>query len=358
MWRSGTIRCRIRVTTATALAGAALATGCSGEPAEVEPGTGSLPATEVASPDPAALLEAGPAALADESLVGPPYYPEAESLVPAADAGRSSGELLGEVLALVGARDSALTVTAAQLLVDDEVRARIPALELRAALASLLGTVAEPAIGWLVRAGPFDRIVFGDPPGDVIARSLSAPDGTQRIVVDRAFRFERPALLSVLLAHEAFHSDGEASDLEELVATSFQALVHLEQLVADPTLAEERTALAQATNAWAVIRLNSRAAGSSDLRLILEENRQTVLPGGLERPHFASFFDPGARPSPGNPYLWALVAAVAEPGTEPPASAAFDLETVSFLDVNQSALSVDELLTAARALGLKVEQVA
>ena len=354
MWRSGTIRCR--VTTALLLAAAVLTAGCSSEPADVAPGTASTSAGR--SPDPALLLEAGPAGLADETLVGPPYYPQAEALAPAVDAGRSPGDLLGEVQALVGARDPALAATAAQLFVDGEVRARFPALELRAALASLLGTVAEPAIGWLVRAGPFDRIVFGDPPGDAIARSFSTRDGSQRIVVDRAFRFERPALLSVLLAHEAFHSDGEASDLEELVATSFQALVHLEQLVADPTLAVERTALAQATNAWAVIRLNTRAAGSSDLRLILEEAGQTVLPGGLERPHFASFFDPNARATPGNPYLWALLAAVAEPGAEAPASAGFDLETVSFLDLNQSALSVDELLAAARALGLQVEQVA
>jgi hypothetical protein len=357
MRRSGAIRCRARARAALLLAGAALAGGCS-EQAEVGSGTGSTATGAVASPDPAVLLEAGPAALADETLVGPPYYPEAEAFAPAADARRSAGELLGDVQRLVGVRDPALAVTAAQLLVDDEVRARIPALELRAALASLLGTLAEPAIGWLVRAGPFDRIVFGDPPGDVIARSVSTPDGGQRIVVDRAFRFERPALLSVLLAHEAFHADGEAGDLEELVATAFQALVQLEQLVADPTLAGERTALGQATNAWAVIRLNSRAVGSAELRLVLDEPGRTVLPGGLERPYFASFFDPSARSTPGNRYLRALVAAVAEPEAEPPATDDFDLEIVSFLDANQSALSVDELLTAARALGLRIEAVA
>jgi hypothetical protein len=83
-----------------------------------------------------------------------------------------------------------------------------------------------------------------------------------------------------------------------------------------------------------------------------------VLPGGLDRPHFASFFDPSARPTPGSPYLRAMLGAVAEPGAAPPTRFDFDLETISFLDANQTALSVGELLTAARVLGLRIEEIA
>jgi hypothetical protein len=220
---------------------------------------------------------------------------------------------------------------------------------------SLLGTIAEPALDWLVRGGRFARIEFGDPEGAAIAKSLTGPDGLQRLVVDRRYRFERPALLSVVLAHEALHSDDRVADLEELVATSFQALVQMQQLLADPTLADERTALAQATNAWVVIRLNTRRIGSPELRLVLDDFGPTVLPGGLERPSFAAFFDPTGQPTPGNRYLTDLVAAVAEPGGELPDSPDFSLETIAFLDENQGALTPAELVRVADSLGLELE---
>ena len=118
--------------------------------------------------------------------------------------------------------------------------------------------------------------------------------------------------MSVLLAHEAFHSDGRASDLEELVAVAVQSLVHMQQLLADPEIAQERTELAQSANAWIVIRLNTHRPGSSDLRLVLVDDGPTVLPGGLGQPHFAAFFDPTAAPTPGNRYLREVAEAVAE----------------------------------------------
>jgi hypothetical protein len=341
------------------LTGALLAAGCSTEQPDAEPLTASTDRqTGGATASLEAPFEAGPASLSDEGAVGPPYFPDAEAFPPAPAEERSPSDLLREVQALVGARDQRLPGEAAAVFSDEEVERHIPDPELRAAAVALLGTIAQPAIDWLVRDGPFEEIAFGDPPGAVIARSVAQPGGGQRIVVDRRFRFERPAFLSVVLAHEALHADGRPSDLEELIATALQALVHLEQLAADPTLADERTALAQATNAWVVIRLNTHEPGSSDLRLVLDDAGSTVLPDGLDRPHFASFFDPTASPSPGNPYLGALVAAVAEPGVTPPGRPDFDFETVAFLDANQGVLPIAEIVKAARALGLQIQPVA
>jgi hypothetical protein len=173
-------------------------------------------------------------------------------------------------------------------------------------------------------------------------------------VIDSRFRNERPALLSVVLAHEAFHADGRASELEELVAVAVQALVHAQQLLADPTLAEERTELAQSTNAWVVIRLNTHRTGSPDLRLVLVDDGPSVLPGGLGQPHFAAFFDPTAAPTPGNRYLQDVAGAVAEAGASPPAALDFDIESIVFLDENQGALTPSELERVAGLLGMDI----
>jgi hypothetical protein len=187
--------------------------------------------------------------------------------------------------------------------------------------------------------------------GSAIAQSLSGPDG-QRVVVAERLRFERPGLLSVVLAHEALHADGEPSDLEELVATALQAIVHLQQLLADPSLATERTELAQSANAWVLIRLNTRDPATGALRLVLDDGGPSVLPGGLDRPYFAAFFDPTAAETPGNAYLAALLAAVGG-SVEPPVRPGFDLATVAFLDANQAALGASDLERAARLLGFE-----
>jgi hypothetical protein len=329
-------------------AAVSLAAGCGTETATEAP----APPAETAAAAPALSLESGPFEPARPELFGPPYYPQARRLPPAAgsDPQPERAVLLRRAEALVGARDPDRTARVRELFDDPRAKAVVPDPALRAGLVSLLGTVAEPAVEWLLAGGRFALVEFGELDGPEIAKSVTAPDGRQRVVVASRFAHEEPGLLSVVLAHEALHSEGEAGDLEELVATAVQALVHMQQLLADPTLAEEETELAQSTNAWVLIRLNTRAEGSSTLRLVLPDGGPSVLPGGLERPYFAAFFDPAAPPTPGNPYLEALVRAVAV--AEPPQQIGFDIATVELLDAGQAVLDDDELLEVAGLLEL------
>jgi hypothetical protein len=323
--------------------------GCGGDAAAPSVGT-----TAAAAPaDDGAGLRGGPFAPADRDLFGPPYYPDARDLPPAPGPARGAEELLEDAVTLVAARGSDLSEEARALFAAPELRARIPNPALRAAAVSLLGTIAEPALDWLVDGGGFASVGFGAVEGSVIAKSLAVPDGLQRIVVADRLRFERPGLLSVVLAHEALHADPEPSDLEELVATALQAIVHMQQLLADPSLAAERTELAQSANAWVLIRLNTREAGTGELRLVLDDDGPSVLPGGLDRPYFAAFFDPSAPETPGNAYLADLLAAVAGETVEPPARPGFDLATVEFLDENQAVLGERDLARVAQLLDLE-----
>ena len=329
-----------------------LAAGC-GAKAPEETAEGTEAATETVAAPTGGLFAAGPVGLLDEDVVGPPYYPEARAFAPAPGPRPSDAELLREAEALVAARDPLLVDRVAARFEDPDLVERVPDPALRAALVSLLGTVASGAVDWVATSPRFTRVEFGPVGAGRIGRSIGEPGG-QRIVIDSRFRNERPALLSVVLAHEAFHADGRASELEELVAVAAQSLVHMEQLLADPALAEERTELAQSTNAWVVIRLNTHRDGSSDLRLVLLDDGPSVLPGGLGQPHFAAFFDPTAAPTPGNRYLQGVAGAVAEAGASPPTALDFDIGSIMFLDENQGALDESELERVAGLLGMDI----
>lgn len=288
----------------------------------------------------------------DVQLFHPLYYPRSRLLPPASGPRPGEARTLRLLRAFLARRDPSREREAVRLFRAPAVVERVPDASLRAALVSLLGTSAEPAIGFVVASGRFTKVVFGDPPGDVVARSVDEGTGKQTIVVDRRFRFEHFLLLSPVLAHEGLHSDASASDVEELAATAFQALVHMEQLVTEPRLGAQRTRLAQHLNPWVLARLNSRPEGSLELRLVLPGDAPTILPGGVDRPHFASFFDPTDPPTAGNRYLEAALAALAGPGASVPRRPRFDLATIRFLDENQQALEPEELLEVARSLRL------
>jgi hypothetical protein len=331
--------------------------GCGdGDSAPVGEPPSSPPASTAAAPpagaDAEALLASGPGELGDPSTVGPPYFPGTEEFEPAAGPERPADELLAAAQRLTAARGDGLSERAAELFADATVVRRIPEPALRAAVVALVGTVAEPAVEWLT-GGRFERVEFGEVEGEAVAQSLTGESGLQKIVVAERLRFEEPGLLSVVLAHEAMHVDAEASDLEELVATAAQALVHMQQLLADPQLAVLRTELAQSVNAWTVIRLNTRAVGYWQLRLVLGDDAPSVLPGGLDRPHFAAFFDPAAPATPGNDYLAAVLPGAGPPG-EPPVDPGFDVDTVEYLDAGQALFSPEELVRVADLLGVQL----
>jgi hypothetical protein len=349
------------------VAGAALAAGCGGggssqpetpEPpaaATAEPGeSGAAVSPQPAGP-PEQTLGEGPLRPTDPSLFHPTYYPEVSELPPAQGAAPTKAQILERLLTFLSARDPALVPRARELFEAPKLVEKVRAPSLRAALVALLGTLGEPAIDFILGGDRFASITFGEPPGGAVAKSFRVGNGGQQIVVDARYKREDPILLSPLLAHEVLHSDGKVSDLEELVAFAVQSLVHMEQLATHPELGSEKTGLAQHLNAWVLARLNTRTPGTADLRLYVPgEISGGIFPGGIAIPHLASLFDPSAQPTPGNRYLEQMLDELAEPGASAPAAADFDPETIRFIDENQAALSTEELVQAAEALGLEV----
>ncbi len=257
---------------------------------------------------------------------------------------------------------------------DPVVEAKIPEPTLRAALAALTGTVGEPAIEYVIYRTPVTLIHFsvylvsGKGLPTNFAGVSQWPDNTVQIAIDPQYRFMPFAALSALLLHESMHTglDEFAAGLpEESVASSFEALVYMQMLLTDPSIASLPDDLTRyGENHEALVRLNSGPAGSDRLTLFVPGSDQNIDPLATEP--LTEFFDyygrysvqndPGfeTRGTPGSPLLQALLANLAEPGSAPPVDANFDQSTLAFVDQNQGALSPAELIAVACILQLDV----
>ncbi len=257
---------------------------------------------------------------------------------------------------------------------DPLARQKFPEPTLRAALAALTGTLGEPAIPFLLRTVPIVLVHFnvyvlsGEGLPGRVAGAYSLADGTAEIVFDRRYRFLPFGTLSALLFHEALHTgvdDDEAGLPEEAVATALEALVYMEMLLTDPSLAALPDEMTRYNNnQQAVARLNSGPPGSHRLTLFVPDGEESIDPLATEPitefyEYYATYSAPDdpdfrERESEGNELLRTVLETLAEPGETPPAAADFDQETLAFVDQNQGVLSPAELIAVACILELDV----
>ena len=257
---------------------------------------------------------------------------------------------------------------------DPEARQKFPDPTLRAALAALTGTVGEPAITFLLYRTPVALVNFGiyvQPevgfPGRVAGAGVS-PDRTRFIVIDRRYRFVPFGAFSALLVHEALHT-GDDDDIaglpEEALATAVEALVYMEMLLTDPTLAALPDELTRSNNnPIAVARLTSGPNGTDRISLFVPDSDASIDPLSLEPlTEFYEYYavhsspdDPGfrQRETDGHWLLQEVLMTLAAPGTKLPNQVRFDDDTVEFVDGNQAALSPAELIAVACILELDV----
>jgi hypothetical protein len=250
---------------------------------------------------------------------------------------------------------------------------KLPDPTLRAALVALSGTVAEPAIEFLLYQTPVRRVEFGIFVNtdiglpERVGGTYTAPDGTSFIEIDRHYRYLPFAAISPLLAHELLHTgvdDDTAGMAEETVASAVEALVYMEMLLVDPTLAHLPDSLTRTSNNHvALVRLNSGPAGTNRLTLFVPGSAVGIDPLAVEpltefNAYYATFSAPDdpewrERETAGNWLLWRILERLAEPGSTPPADGArFDAATLAFVDANQAVLSPSELVEAACILEL------
>ncbi len=241
----------------------------------------------------------------------------------------------------------------------------VPSPKLRAALAALTGTFAEPAIASLLSANnctrrPANRIAFQEPPGypKLIARVTYVGNGARVVSVNPYAEGERIEHLMPILAHEAIHCDQQDSLVEELAATAFDGFLYLELVAADDSLAQARTRVARELNIDAIALINSGARVPESVGILPSPGVKTVLPGtNATAGSFAEFivqaYDTiGQASSPTEALAATYATILAEVAGMPPGDA-FD---VRYLDeLLGRAMNGRVFLTAIVAFGLAPE---
>jgi hypothetical protein len=131
----------------------------------------------------------------------------------------------------------------------------IPDANLRAALVSLTGTLAEGAIaayldGKNLSGKAYTIIDFQDPPDPtaLVAQSIVAANGRIRTLVKPTFRGEAFQVLSAYLAHEALHQDTVGKLQEETIANVCETLTYAQQVLTDSSFISNGTNLVVGEN--------------------------------------------------------------------------------------------------------------
>lgn len=237
--------------------------------------------------------------------------------------------------------------------------------KLRAALAALTGTFAEPAIASLLTASnctgkPAVRIAFEVPPGNpkLLAQVTHRGDGARLLSINTWAEGERIEYLAPILAHEAIHCDDADSIAEEVAATAFDGFLYLQLLAFEPELGSSRTRVAREVNFDAVAMINSGSLIPESAGILPSAGVQQVLPGtnATDR-SFAEFvarayaqLGPGSSPTEPLATLYANI--LAKAAGMPPGDA-FDLRYLD--EVVSRAMPVGALFEAITALGLQPE---
>ena len=248
---------------------------------------------------------------------------------------------------------------------DDALGRLVPTPAIRAALASLVGTVGEPALdAVLVDGSSFGRLAFGRPasPGRVVGPPSAAAPGR---VVNERYRGEHPALMAPSILHDLLWSGPGAGQYEEVVLHALVAMVHVQLVARCPALGHLGTELARRQNSLAITLLNSRRPGSAAISLIAPDGPGTI-PGGspsMQTPDFWSIpFVAGERHAGGPvPAPLARIVALVTDGTAPAGTLRVDEALGAELSAHLGRrwLPVRDQLAAAVALGLvAVDEVA
>jgi hypothetical protein len=238
----------------------------------------------------------------------------------------------------------------------------IPSPKVRAALAALTGTFAEPAIDALLTSGnctnkPVQSILFQSPPDapELLARVTFA-NGARILSLNPVLEGDRLERIMPFLAHEAIHCDRTDTKTEEVIATSFDTFLYLQLVAAEPDLAADATPASREFNLDAMAMINSGRRLPESIGILPSAGITRALPGTTATfGSFAEFVssayanvDTGI--SPHEAVADAYIARLA-PLAHMPAQTGFDVKYMD--ELLGRAMSQPALAAAIQALGLE-----
>ncbi len=315
------------------------------------------------------ILENRPFVPTNINLFNPSVYPESTPALPAQGPAPTEDQvrtMLQDYLEAEFPNNSGKQQSYMQLFDRPAVVARIPNPSLRAGLLGLANTLAEPAIDFVLgaktlRGNPvFNEIKFGELPENVVATVVPAgtADAEQfNIIFNQRLAAENPFLFTRTFAHEPLHQDNANGVYEEGLITAIDTLVYLHQLAYHPELATQGTWLSRFHNTNALARLNSGLG--SELGLLETNGNGPILPGSTV--DFNSFWNryrdnPSFEATPGNFLLRVYLKNLKEDGAPKCSADAFNQALLECLDQNQGSITDEELVRAAQALQLDIDE--
>jgi len=203
--------------------------------------------------------------------------------------------LLEDHLELRGSSDD---VRAAALNAYDTMPADIvPAPKMRAALAALTGSFAEPALDSLLTAdnctgAPAALVTFQVPPEapELLARVTRTDDGRRVVSLQPSLEGERFEHLMPLLAHEPIHCDDTDGIVEEVASTAFDTYLYIILLAVDPSLATGGSTLTRDLAIDAIAFVNSGRLLPESGGILPTDGIEDALPGTtVAVPSFGDF---------------------------------------------------------------------
>lgn len=296
----------------------------------------------------------------------PAFYPDGSVMKPAA--GPVPTEASVRIQLIEHFDGSTLKPSALALFDRPDLKAKLPDPTLRAALASLRGTIAEPVIGnFLSRSYSVAPRFCNCLPNKL--GIAAATDSGRVIFFNARYQYEHFAAFSGILAHEILHQfPTSATPAEEVLLNTMTALVAMQILNRQPELARIGTELTRYMNDWRLMLINSRAPGSSRSAVVAPNGKGTAPGSALSRPdlwqHAAYFHflgraaDPAAtRPAP--PVLATVLRKVLAPGAALPSPLTFGLKTSQALSpLNDTWMTPVDRLRISVLLGLvSVEEI-
>ena len=270
---------------------------------------------------------------------GTPWFdPEGTAIFPAPAPPPDEAQVRGKLEEFMSGSPDAAKALA--LFDRADLKAKLDDPTLRASLAALYGTVAEPVIDeFLARTYVRPPHFCGCLPS--AAGIAAATGGGTFIAFNNRYQNEHFALLSGIFAHEILHQSAvSATAPEEVILNTLTALVHTQILNSAPALARSRTELSRYMNDWPLMLLNSRPPGTSRSAVIAPKGRGNHPGSARTQPdlwsHSVDFHALGRKAdaqtsTPAPAVLGAVIRSVAAKGVTLPTPLTFSKQTRGLL---------------------------
>lgn len=347
----------------------------SGPPPGPAPGPGSDP-----PPSPEALanriLALAPRVPGDVDLFTSVFqpsgseglYPGGAPMQPAGGTAPTEQEVRDQMPAFLEAwyRGDAAKVAAALAVFDDaQTQAMAPDPDLRAALASLKGTIWEPQLTEFLTGVSFNPSRYDGLPNTVFARS--ALEGEKfTVIVNVRYQVEHFSRKIPIWVHEIGHHDVPDTHDEERALHAVQALAWGQVLHAMPSYASADTELTRVMNSYLLRFVNSRERGSAQSEIVAPTGVGTAPGSPYDTPDFATAIAEPAQTgdTEAPPSVLQVLAGLGVQGTQygPTLNAAFEGLNDSWLD-DRGRVQISVLLQLvtvaeiAQATGLAQQQI-